>query len=96
MTRKGRNILVPILWPGFPRKSALRSTATHARSKGARIPCTTLVIVVDSRRKERRSPISALLRASPVEQIFAKLTKKIEKLKEALKKSGKKGLKAPL
>ncbi len=44
--RKGRNALVPIPRSGFPRKSALRSIANYARSMGAHIPCTTLVIVV--------------------------------------------------
>ncbi len=61
-TRKGRNALVPILRPGFPRKSVLRSIVTCARIMEARIPHTTLVIVVGSRRMERRSPISAPLR----------------------------------
>jgi hypothetical protein len=42
---KGRNALVPILRSGIPRKSALRSIATYARSMGVHIPCTTLVIV---------------------------------------------------
>jgi hypothetical protein len=32
--RKGRSALVPILWPGFPRKSVLRSIVTCARSMG--------------------------------------------------------------
>jgi hypothetical protein len=60
--RKGRNALVPILWPGFPRKSALRSIATYARSMGAHIPCTTLVIVVGLGRMERRNLVSMLPR----------------------------------
>jgi hypothetical protein len=55
--RKGRNAVVSIFWPGFPRKSALRSIATYARSMGAHIPCTTLVIVVGLRRMERRNPV---------------------------------------
>jgi hypothetical protein len=60
--RKGRNALVPILWPGFPRKSVLRSIVTCARSMGAHIPHTILVIVVGSKRTERRNPISVPLR----------------------------------
>jgi hypothetical protein len=60
--RKGRNALVPLLRPGFPRKSILRRTATCARSMGVHIPRTTLVIVVGSRRMERRSQISAPLK----------------------------------
>jgi hypothetical protein len=56
--RKGRNTPVPILWPGFPRKFALRSIATYARSMGAHIPHTTLVIVVGFRRTKRRNPVS--------------------------------------
>jgi hypothetical protein len=59
--RKGRSILIPSLWSGFPRKSALRSIATFARSR-VRIPCTTLMIVLGSRKTERRSLISAPLR----------------------------------
>jgi hypothetical protein len=54
-----RNTLVPILWPGFPRKPILRKTATFARGMGAHIPCTTLVIVIGSKRMETRNPISA-------------------------------------
>jgi hypothetical protein len=57
--RKGRNALVPILRPVFPRKSALRGIATYVRNMGARIPCTTLVIVEGLRRMERRNPVSA-------------------------------------
>jgi hypothetical protein len=44
--RQGKNVLVPILRPGFPRKSVLRIIATCARSMGVHIPCTALVIVV--------------------------------------------------
>jgi hypothetical protein len=62
MARKGRNILVPSLRPGFPRKSALRSIVTCAKSMGACIPRTTLVIAVGSRKTERRSPNSTPLR----------------------------------
>jgi hypothetical protein len=60
--KKGRNALVPIPRSGSPRKSALRSIATCARSMGVHIPCTTLVIVVGLKRMERRNPISAPLR----------------------------------
>jgi hypothetical protein len=59
---KGKKCLVPILWPGFPRKFVLRSIAICARSMGARIPCTTFVIVAGLRRTERRNLISVLLR----------------------------------
>jgi hypothetical protein len=47
---------------GFPRKSALRSIATCARSMGARISHITLMIVVGLKRTKRRNPISAPLR----------------------------------
>jgi hypothetical protein len=67
--RKGRNALVPILWPGFPRKSALRSIAAYARNMGVHIPCTTLVIVVGSKRTERRNPVSALPRKADIRVI---------------------------
>jgi hypothetical protein len=50
--RKGRNALVPFFWPGFPRKSALRSIATCVRNMGEHIPRTTLVIVVGLKRRE--------------------------------------------
>ncbi len=64
--RKGRNTLVPILRSGFPRKSALRSIATYARSMGAHTPRTTLVSVVGLRRMERRNPVSTLLRKADI------------------------------
>jgi hypothetical protein len=57
--RKGRNALVPILRSGFPRKSTLRSIATYARSMGAHIPRTTLMIVVGLRTTERGNQVSA-------------------------------------
>jgi hypothetical protein len=66
MGKKGRNALVPILRSGFPRKSALRSIGTYARSMGAHIPLTTLVIVVGLRRTERRNPVSTPLRKADI------------------------------
>ena len=68
--RKGRNALVPILRPGFPRKSTLRSIATYARSMGVHIPRTTLVIVVGLRRMERRNPVSAPPRKADIRVIL--------------------------
>jgi hypothetical protein len=68
--RKGRNALVPILRSRFPRKSALRSIATYARSMGAHIPRTTLAIVVGLRRTERRNPVSAPLRKADIAVIL--------------------------
>ncbi len=64
----------------------------------ARIPRTTLVIVIGLRRTERSKPISAPAKkgrkkGNPVNHNFTQLTKKIEKLEKALKKSGKKGQK---
>ncbi len=64
--KKGRNTLVPILRSRFPRKSALRSIATYARSMGVHIPRTTLVSVIDLRRTERRNPVSAPLRKADI------------------------------
>ncbi len=61
-SEKGRNALVLIPRSGFPRKFALRSIATCARSMGAHIPRTTLVIVIGLKRTERRNPIFAPLR----------------------------------
>ncbi len=96
--RKGRNALVPILWSGFPEKSALRSIGNYARSMGAHIPRTTLVIVVGLRRAERRNQSfpaakKGRYKSNPVNQNFAQLIDKIKKLEKALKKSGKKGQK---
>jgi hypothetical protein len=45
-----------------PKKVYFEKTATCARGMGARIPRTTLVIVIGLKRTERRNPISALLR----------------------------------
>jgi hypothetical protein len=67
--RKGRYALVPILRSGLPRKFALRSIATYARSMGMHIPRTTLVIVVGLRRTERRNPVSAPLRKADIRVI---------------------------
>jgi hypothetical protein len=64
--RKGRNALVPILRSGFPRKSALRSIATYARSMGVHIPRTILVSVIGLRRMERRNPVSVPLRKADI------------------------------
>jgi hypothetical protein len=68
--RKGRHALVRILRPGFPRKSILRSIAICARSMGAHIPCTTLVIVVGLKRTERRNPVSAPPRMADIRVIL--------------------------
>jgi hypothetical protein len=67
--RKGRNALVPIIWPGFPRKFSLRSIATCVRNMGAHIPCTTLVIVEGLKRTERRNSISAPPRKADIKVI---------------------------
>jgi hypothetical protein len=67
--RKERNTLVPIFWPGFPRKSALRSIATCGRNMGAHIPRTTLMIVVGLKRTEKRNPISAPPRKADIRVI---------------------------
>jgi hypothetical protein len=67
--RKGRNVLVPSLRPGFPRKSVSRSIATCARSMGVCITCTTLAIVVGLRKTERRNPRSAPLRKAARKRI---------------------------
>ncbi len=49
---------VPFFWPGFPRKSTLRSVTTCVRNMGVHIPRTTLMIVGGLKRTERRNPIS--------------------------------------
>jgi hypothetical protein len=93
--RKGRSALVPIPRLGFPRKSTLRSIATCARSIGAHIPCTTLVIVIGLKRTERKNQVSLPAKkgghkGNPVNHNIMQLTKKIKKLEKALKKSDKK------
>jgi hypothetical protein len=92
--RKGKNVSVPILRSGFPRKSDLRSIATCARSMGVHIPLTRLMNVVSMRKTEQKNLVSMPLRKVeknyPVNQNFAQLTKKIDKLEKALKKSIKK------
>ncbi len=64
---------------------------------GARIPLTQLMNVAGMRKTEQRDLVSVPLRKVerkyPVNQNFAQLTKKINKLEKALKKSGKKGKK---
>ncbi len=64
---------------------------------GARIPLTRLVNVIGMRKTEQRNLVSMLLRKAernyPVNQNFAQLTEKINKLEKVLKKSGKKGKK---
>ncbi len=60
--KKGKKCLGTNSTAQVPKKSALRSIANYARSMGAHIPCTTLVIVVGLRRTERRNPVSALPR----------------------------------
>jgi hypothetical protein len=54
---KGKKCPGANFWPGLPRKSALRSIATCVRNMGACIPRATLVIVVGSKRTERKNPI---------------------------------------
>jgi hypothetical protein len=68
--RKGRNALVPILRPEFPRKSALRSIETCARSMGVHIPHTTLMIVAGLKRLERQNPVSAPPRKADIRIIL--------------------------
>jgi hypothetical protein len=63
---------------------------------GARIPRTTLMIVIGSKKdgKEKfdfRATKKGGKKGSPVKHNFAQLTKKINKLEKSLKKSGKKG-----
>jgi hypothetical protein len=54
----------------FPRMSASRNIATCARSVGACIPCTTLMIVIGLRKMERRSPNSMPQRKAVRKQIL--------------------------
>jgi hypothetical protein len=54
---------------GFPRKSALRSIATYARSMGAHTRPTIPVSVVSTRKMILRNPVSALLRNAEREVI---------------------------
>jgi hypothetical protein len=79
----------------FPRKSNLRKIATCVRNMGAHIPLTRLVNVISMRKtKLKKSSFRATKKGGktnyPMNQNFVQLTKKIEKLEKALKKSGKK------
>ncbi len=67
--RKGRNALVLILRPGFPRKSALTSIVACVRNMGAYIPRITLVIVISLRRTKRRNQVSAPPRKADIRVI---------------------------
>jgi hypothetical protein len=95
--RKRRNALVPILWPGFPRKSTLRSIATCVRNVGVHIPHTTLDCCRFEKDRKEKSSFRAAKKggytSNPVNQNFAQLTDKIEKLEKALKRFAKKGQK---
>jgi hypothetical protein len=79
--RKGRNALVTRLQSECPRRFALRSIATCARSKDGK------------EKSDFRTAKRGGKKGNPVNHNFAQLTKKIKKLKKALKKSGKKGKK---
>ncbi len=67
--KKGKKCPGTNFWPGSPRKSALRSIATCVRNMGAHIPCTTLMIVIGSKKTERRNPISARPRKAGIKVI---------------------------
>jgi hypothetical protein len=60
-SKKGKKHPVPRLQSECPRRFALRSIATCARSMGAHIPCTTHVSVIGLKKTERRNPISVPL-----------------------------------
>jgi hypothetical protein len=98
--RKERNILVPSLQPGFPRKSSSKSIATCARSMEVRTVYTTYITCVCCRFEKggkEKSDICTTKKGGKkenlVNQNFAQLTKKIEKLKKVLKKSSTKAQK---
>jgi hypothetical protein len=96
--RKGRNALVPILRSGFPRKSTMRSLRKLCKKHGG---AHTTHNTCGCRRFEKDRTEKSSFRTAkkggkknyPVSQNFAQLTKKIDKLEKALKKSGKKGKK---
>ncbi len=95
--KKGKKGQVLILRPAFPRKSVSQKIATYARNMGAHMTHST----GECRKYEKDGTLKASFRATkkggkksyPSNQNFAQLTKKIEKLEKALKKSGKRGKK---
>jgi hypothetical protein len=96
--RKGRNTLVSRLHSVCPRRFVLRRTATGARSMGVHILRTTHENVVGLRKLEKEKADFCTAKkcgkkGNPINHSFVQLIEKIEKLKEALKKSGKKGKK---
>ena len=85
--------LVMVLWPEFLRKLASRNIAIFARSMGVHIQCTIPEIVVGLRKVEwnksnfcnakkgRKKPNSTT-------QSFTQLSKKLDQLEKAIKKTG--------
>ncbi len=98
--RKGRNALVPILRSGT-KKVHFEKFEKHCKLCKKHGGAYTTHNTRDCRRFEKDGTEKSSFRASkkggkknyPVNQNFAQLTKKIDKLEKALKKSGKKGKK---
>ncbi len=92
--RKGRSILVPILWSRFPRKSNLRSCNLCKKHEGAHTTHMTRDCCKYEKDRTEKSSFRVAKKGGkknyPVNQNFAQLTKKIDKLEKALKKSGRK------
>jgi hypothetical protein len=81
--RKGRNALVPILWPGNLCKKHGGTFTMHNTHDCCRF---------EKDGKEKVDFCAAKKggkKGNPINQNFVQLTKKIEKLEKALKKSGK-------
>ncbi len=90
--RKGRNILVPSLQPGIPRRSVSRSIVTCARSmEGAYTTHNTCDCHRFEKDGKEKSNFCATKKggkkANPINQNFVQLSEKINKLKKVLKKS---------
>jgi hypothetical protein len=89
--RRGTSNLVLSLRPESQRKLAQRSIVPYARSMGAFILCTIRETVISIRKTERRNPIprrqERQKKTNPTRQKIAQLSKKLDKLEKALKKS---------
>ncbi len=88
--RKATSDLVLNLQLESQRKLAPRSIGTYTRSVGTRLLCTIRETIVRMRKTKRRNPISMPPRKAeryPTRIFCVQLSKKLDKLEKALKKS---------
>ncbi len=90
--RKEASGLAPSMWARLPRKLAPRSIATSPRSMGVHVPHTIARIVVGTERRNRKPNFRATKiggkNPNLKEYSFAQLSKKMDRLKKAIKKQG--------